>query len=238
MIKLCPSEVCTGCSSCINACPKNCIKMIENLEGFLYPVIDNKLCVECGMCQNVCPELNIVPKNSNPIVYASWSLKDKIRMSSSSGGLFFAIAQHIINKGGVVYGVVFNDDMSVSHKSAVTLDELRFMQGSKYIQSNINMTYKEALSYLKKDRYVMFTGTPCQIAGFKSFLGNKIYNNLILVDIVCHGTPPAKMLKWYLNELKKKLGDFNESTFCFRNLNAWGVTPSVEISKTRHYNYW
>ena len=233
MIELCSKNQCTGCSSCANICPKGCIEMVENHEGFLYPVIAPESCVQCGLCKKSCPELNVIEKNGQPKIYASWSKADQIRMTSSSGGLFYTLSEHIINKGGVVFGVVFNDDMSASHICAESLKGLRAMQGSKYIQSNINTTYKAAYSYLKKGQPVMFTGTPCQIAGFRAFLSNRAFNNLLLVDIVCHGTPPAKSLKWYLREIKTKIGEFDEHTFLFRNLNAWGYAPSVEVSERR-----
>lgn len=233
MISLCSEKSCTGCCSCVNACPKGCISMIENNEGFLYPAIDYSTCIECGLCQKSCPELHPINKNENLTVYASWSLNDKVRTTSSSGGIFYTLAESVINRGGAVFGVVFNDDMSASHVCAETLSGLKAMQGSKYLQSNINTTYTEALKFLKNGREVMFTGTPCQIAGFRAFLGKRTFDKLTLVDIVCHGTPPAKAFKWYLKELKLKNGEFDEKSFQFRNLNAWGITPSVEISERR-----
>lgn len=233
MIMLCPDKSCTGCGSCLNVCPRNCISMEENHEGFLYPVINTASCIECGLCEKSCPELNPVKKNEKPKVYASWSLNEEVRTTSSSGGLFFTLAEHVIQRGGAVFGVVFNNDMSASHVCAESISELKAIQGSKYIQSNVNTAYKDALKILKEGREVMFTGTPCQIAGMKAFLGKRSYANLTLVDIVCHGTPPAKTLRWYLKAIKHKIGEFNENSFQFRNLNAWGVTPSIEVSEGR-----
>lgn len=232
MIELCSSEKCTGCGACYNACPKHCITMVpEGVEGFLYPVINTEHCVECGLCRKSCPILTPSSPKCEPIVYAAWNLDDGIRQTSSSGGMFYSLAEAVIRTGGVVYGVVMSGDGTVQHQRAESVQELTPMKGSKYVQSDTRKSYSKALVDLRQGRKVMFTGTPCQVAAFRSFLNKRSYDNLLLVDIVCHGVPSNKLFKDYLEKLEKEKGcSVCKSSFTFREFNAWGYAPSVKLT--------
>lgn len=199
---LCELDQCTGCMACYSSCSKiGAIQMIEDERGFKIPIIDKKKCIKCGKCNRVCPILN----NSNilnleekkPSVKACWNKNKKIRKMSTSGGIFFEVASWVIDNNGVVFGACFNEKFNVIHSYIENKDEIKKMQGSKYVQSYIGDTFKEAEMFLKQDRIVLFTGTPCQIAGLKSYLG-KPYKKLITLDIVCHGVPSPLIFEKYL----------------------------------------
>ena len=179
---------CCGCSACVQTCPKQCIRLEEDNEGFLYPSVNKSLCVECGQCDNVCPMLHGHEPQEPVGVYAATNPDEGIRMQSSSGGIFSLIAENIIRQGGVVFGAAFNEDWEVTHCFAETVDGIARFRGSKYVQSRTGTTYAEAERFLKAGRKVLYSGTPCQIAGLKSFL-RKEYGNLLTVDCVCHGVP-------------------------------------------------
>ena len=193
---------CVGCESCKNICPKNAITMVRDSEGFKYPHIDSALCIDCKLCETVCP-VTVKSKSDNSYelqYYAAKNLDEKERLASSSGGVFSLLAKKILNEGGVVFGAVFSDSLEVSHESITDISEIDKLQGSKYIQSNINGSYKEALAYLKEWKKVLYSGTPCQIAGLKAFL-RKDYENLITVDIICHGVPSSSVFAKYFAEI-------------------------------------
>lgn len=229
MIELCSLNECTGCGACYNICPHHSIRMTESSEGFLFPHIDSDLCVECGLCQRVCPVITPPDKaDESPAVYAAWNKADKIRTTSSSGGMFYTLAYEVLSNGGAVFGVVLDTDGNVFHSKAENIDELHLMQGSKYVQSDTRLVYRDVIKCLKEGRQVLFTGTPCQVAAMKAFTLNKDYENLLLVDIICHGVPSDKLFKDYLGKLEKEIGEIDKSSFCFRRLDAWDYIPSVE----------
>ncbi len=225
MIELCKDIDCTGCSACANICANNCIKMQESSEGFLYPQIDTAHCVECGLCQKICPIINDIPRNITDCALAAWSIDDTIRTSSSSGGVFSVLASYIIGLGGVVYGAVYDDEMNVVHRKAETLAELTPMKSSKYVQSKIGNAYREMMSFLRKGRIVLFTGTPCQCAAAKSVAGHN--TNLLTMDIVCHGVPSNMIFKDYIYKLQLKYGSFSGKCLTFRNLSGWGYKLQI-----------
>lgn len=198
MIKIKNKKNCSGCHACENICPKKCIEMKSDKEGFLYPFVHKDNCVDCGLCEKICPIINKRTSNNTPTVYACVNKNEEVRSISSSGGIFSLFAEQVINAGGVVFGAAFNDDFSVSHRSAKTMDEVSAMYGSKYVQSIIGSTYKEAKQYLDSGKPVLFSGTACQIGGLLSYLGKK-YDNLICMDIICHGVPSPKVWKTYLD---------------------------------------
>jgi coenzyme F420-reducing hydrogenase beta subunit len=177
--------------------------MQEDSEGFLYPKVDTEICNNCGMCDKVCPILNKTAKKNNTKAYACMNSNLQQRVSGSSGGIFSLLAEAVVNKGGVVFGAGFNDNLVLEHSSAETLSDYKRFIGSKYVQSNILNTYKEAKEFLTHDRTVLFSGTPCQTNGLKYFL-RRDYEKLIAVDIVCHGTPSPKVLKKYISETENK----------------------------------
>lgn len=190
---------CCGCGACLNKCPVKAISMQENDEGFLYPVIDESKCTHCGLCLKSCPLLAQKSENDNtPQCYAVMA-QDDIRMKSSSGGMFTLLAEYVINKGGYVCGAAFKKDWSVHHIIVNTIEDLDKLRGSKYVQSNTENCYNEIKTLLQQDKLVLFTGTPCQVAGLKSFL-SKDFDNLITADILCHGAPSNGVWQKYLHE--------------------------------------
>lgn len=164
MISILDKKKCCGCSACAQRCPKHCIKMIEDSEGFLYPKVDGDTCIDCGLCERVCPIQNPGEDRVPLAVYAAKNPNEVIRRQSSSGGIFTILAEQIIDEGGVVFGAAFNDKWEVEHSYVENKEQLVKFRGSKYVQSRIGESYKDAKSFLKEGRRVLFSGTPCQIA--------------------------------------------------------------------------
>lgn len=202
MPELCEKTYCTGCSACMNSCPTGAVAMCRDSEGFLYPKINEELCISCGKCERSCPILNHDTALTQTKAYAAINAKRSIRDISTSGGVFTLLAEYIISNGGVVFGASYNEDFSVSHCFAETDDELRKFRGAKYVQSDIGLSYKKAESFLENGRFVLFSGTPCQIAGLQSYLG-KDYEKLICVDLICHGIPSPMVWKKYIDHRAK-----------------------------------
>lgn len=205
-IILASSEKCTGCQACVNKCVTGAISMKISLEGFAYPIVDNQKCIECHACESVCPALSstCITHSLLSDSYMARAIDENVRFNSSSGGIFPLIAQSVINQGGIVFGVAFENDFKIVKHIAITnLDELYKIQGSKYFQSDIGNTYVEVKEYLKSGRIVLFSGTGCQIAGLKKYLGQD-YQSLITVDVVCHGVPSQSLWENYLDLLENK----------------------------------
>ena len=214
---------CTGCAACSALCPHNAIDMKPDSEGFRYPEINTELCVNCGICANVCPVSNNAGQRSQAKrIVAVRTKNEQIRLNSSSGGFFTMLASKIIEHDGIVYGAAFSPNFKrVRHIGIETAEELRLLRGSKYIQcENDRMLFREIKSKLKDGRLVLFSGTPCQVEGLKSFLG-KDYENLLTADMICHGVPSPEVWRSYLAELEKE----NGSPVCsvnFRNkVSGW-----------------
>ena len=188
MIELSSKQNCTGCSACANICPRGCIRMTADEEGFLYPKINEEMCMDCGLCENVCPMLHKPQQHELLAVYGAKNNDDAVRFTSSSGGMFTLFAEEILKQGGVVVGAA--------------LDE----RGSKYVQSKIGKIYSEVRQILRAGRKVLFSGTPCQIAGLKKYLV-KPSENLLTVDVVCHGVPSPKVYQKHLRELAQEAGE-------------------------------
>lgn len=198
-INIISNDKCNGCASCFNACPFDAINMIENEEGFLYPQIDEKKCKNCGICLKKCSTYYKNESNlENPECYALMAI-DEIRKYSSSGGAFTLLAEKILEKKGYICGASYNENFSVNHIIVDNSNDLNKLKGSKYFQSTIGSCYKEIKEILENDNYVLFSGTPCQVAGLNSFL-EKEYEKLITVELLCHGTPSYKIFKKYLEE--------------------------------------
>ena len=161
MIRFSSKQYCCGCSACASICPKHCITMQEDEEGFLYPQIDTVTCIDCGLCEKVCPYLNASETNEPIVSYAAKNTDEQVRLASSSGGIFTPIAEKIITSDGIVYGACFNDQWEVQHAKAETKQKLSAFRRSKYVQSYIGSTYKEIEKLLKEGRKVLFSGTPC-----------------------------------------------------------------------------
>lgn len=216
MITLATLAQCTGCTACKVACPKQAIGMMADKEGFLRPHIDATKCIQCHACERACPVLHPGDPDETPTCYAARTKDDALRLASSSGGLFTELARPILAKGGVVFGCVWEKPALVAiHAKAETEDALAEMRGSKYVQSDLRDTYREVKVALEKGRDVLFSGTPCQIAGLKRYLG-KVYDHLLTVEIICHGAPSPDVFKTYKQELAKRFGDFPVN-ITFRN---------------------
>ena len=199
MISIKDNKDCCGCGACIQRCPKRCITLHEDYEGFLYPKVDIQSCIDCHLCEKVCPEIRRNQSRNALEVFAAINTDEAIRMQSSSGGIFTILAEKIIEKGGVVFGASFDDNWTVVHSYAETKAELAKFRGSKYVQSKIGNMFKKAEVFLKEGRWVLFSGTPCQIAGLKNFL-RRDYTNLLTVDFICHGVPSPGVFRTYLQE--------------------------------------
>lgn len=212
MIKLQTKKDCCACSACVQRCPKQCISLKEDKEGFLYPIVDKQTCIDCGLCEKVCPIINPNDSREPLKVYAAKHKDDKIRLKSSSGGIFTLLAEQVIDEDGVVFGARFDEYWEVMHDYTETKEGLAVFRGSKYVQSRIGNTYQQAEIFLKQGRKVMFTGTPCQIAGLKRFL-RKEYDNLLTVDFVCHGVPSPKVWRMYLDEIIARQGIGKNTVF-------------------------
>ena len=224
MPKLANNKQCCGCSTCENICPRSCIEMRQDEKGFLYPKIDGNKCISCGMCEKSCPVLNYKTKSPTVIkaVYAAYTNDEKIRLESSSGGIFSEIAEYVLQSGGVVFGCAMSEDCTKAwHIMIEKPKDLKYLRGSKYLQSEIRHTYRETKEALKQQRLVLYSGTPCQIAGLKAYLGNNTYNNLLTVDVICHGVSPQLVWENYLCTLENKFSA-NADTISFRNkLYGW-----------------
>lgn len=201
-------NACCGCWACASICPKNCITMIDDEQGFFYPKVDEQKCVHCGKCVKVCPCEKGVQKDSKiPKAYAVYAKDDILRMKSSSGGVFTLVAEYILEQGGVVFGASFDECFMVVHKKIETIEQLNKLRGSKYLQSRIEKTYAEVKQELIAGKCVMYTGTACQIEGLKRYL-SKEYDKLYTIDVLCHGVPSPKVWEKYLEE-QKKINDSN-----------------------------
>lgn len=190
---------CCGCSACVQICPKHSISFQEDKEGFLYPRVDVGTCIDCGLCEKVCPVINQYAEREPIIVYAAKNEDENIRFNSSSGGIFTLFAEKVIEDGGIVFGARFNEKWEVVHDYCDTKEGLELFRGSKYVQSSIGESYRQVEAFLKSDRKVMFTGTPCQVAGLKRFL-KKDYENLLTIDVICHGVPSPLVWRNYMQE--------------------------------------
>lgn len=247
MIKITKKEDCCGCASCVNICPKQCIHMEMDSEGFLYPVVEKSACVDCGLCEKACPVIkeqesrqkeqgnsSKVPEShlkeqenvkklvsAYPKTYAAKNKDKEIVRTSSSGGIFTLLAKMVLEEKGVVFGAVMTEDCrQVVHIAVEDPKELYRLRGSKYVQSHIGDCYRKAKEYLAQGRKVLFTGTPCQIEGLKAYLGRG-EENLFTMDIICHGVPSEKVWQQYVKEQEKEAGAAVQE-ISFRNKdNSW-----------------
>lgn len=199
MIKDLPREAaCTGCCACSNVCPVDAISMTYSHKGFLVPSVGSN-CIECGLCVKTCPSLNPRFENTRTPKFYSFCADDEIRRASSSGGMFTVLANYVLDRGGYVCGAAFDDDMQLKHIIIDSKTDLDLLRGSKYLQSDVGDSYKKIKLLLDTGNFVLFTGTPCQVAGLYGVL-KKDYSNLTTVDLLCHGTPSQKFFDSYLAE--------------------------------------
>lgn len=195
-----PGKSCCGCAACVQKCPHHALQMETDDFGFFYPSIDENLCTGRGICEKICPVLHLanIEKEHDPPTYGMINKNASIRKNSSSGGVFTAVAKSVIDAGGVVFGTRFSDDFTaVLHDFTETEAGLAAFRGSKYVQSEVGETFRQCEQFLKEGRSVLFSGTPCQIAGLHTFLGKK-YDNLLTIDLICHGVPAPLLWKKYV----------------------------------------
>lgn len=225
-IHLCDKMTCTQCMACVNTCPKGCIKMVDAGQGFAIPQIDESVCVECGACMHVCHQLeNNIECNIPAKTLACWTKVTSDRKKSSSGGAFSVLARKVLSQNGVVFGATMNKDLKVHHIGIEEAEDLYRLQGSKYVQSYIGDTYAQVRNYLKDGRLVLFTGTPCQVAGLLTFLRKK-YENLITCDMVCHGVPSQRAFDAFCE--RTRLNGTCDG-ISFRFTEGWGFQLAREL---------
>jgi coenzyme F420-reducing hydrogenase beta subunit len=225
VIQLERKEDCCGCSACEQSCPVSCIRMIPDEEGFLYPEIDKNTCICCGLCERVCPvinsDVNSDESYDNAIAFAAWNIDENLRLSSSSGGIFSALAEKILKEGGIVFGVTYADDFkSARHIACDSVGDIGKLRGSKYLQSDKQDIFSLVKEALKQGQTVLFSGTPCEIEGLKHFL-QKPYDNLFCVDIICHGTPSPKLWAKYVSFRESLAGARTVNTFPRHKKYGW-----------------
>lgn len=206
MIDFADKADCCGCSACASICPRGCIALRPDAEGFLYPEVNEEACVDCGLCEQVCPLLHKPEQHQLLAVYGAKNKNDEVRFASSSGGVFTLLAEAALAKNGAVFGAALDEHLQVRHVRADSMDELAHLRGSKYVQSVIAGCFAEARGLLRSGRQVLFSGTPCQIAGLKGYLV-KDYPNLLTVDVVCHGVPSPKVYRKHLAEVAAQAGE-------------------------------
>ncbi|WP_405383559.1 Coenzyme F420 hydrogenase/dehydrogenase, beta subunit C-terminal domain [Phascolarctobacterium sp.] len=215
---------CSGCMLCKAMCRLKCIEIDTDREGFMVPVVRQDKCVNCGVCLKKCPQYNAVPINKASKVYAlQRNDEDKLKLSSS-GGLGYALGEYVLNNGGIVYGCVFDENIKAVHVKCDSIEKLKKTCSSKYVQSDFSDVYSTILDDCKNYKSVLVVGTPCQIAAIKNYVGDR-YDNLILVDLICHGVPSPELFKKYLDWKAEDMGQENIISFNFRNKNkGWGTT--------------
>ena len=231
---------CCGCTACKSICPKQAIKMVEDDHGFLYPEINQEKCINCGLCKKICfyqSGYKVLDDHLDKIETYAVKHKDlKIRMSSRSGGIFTALSDEVLNQNGVIYGVGYKNGFRVCYKRAETKEQRDEFRGSKYVQSEVGDIFKQVKADLDAGKKVLFSGTPCHVAGMAKFIKNK--ENLFLVDIVCHGTPSPKIFKDYISYLETKYNgkveqfDFRDKSFGWNTHIESFVINRKKIAKT------
>lgn len=207
MIQIKDKADCCGCTACASICPKDAITMEPDTLGFKYPKVDLDKCINCGLCEKVCAFNDNYDKSRNlkePEIYAARHKDIHEIETSRSGAAFIAISDYILENGGIVYGVGYKDHFRVAHKRATTKEERNEFKGSKYVQSDLDGIFRQVKEDLKQGNTVLFSGTPCQTAGLNSYIGKKLRENLVLVDIVCHGVPSPYIWRDYLAYIEKK----------------------------------
>lgn len=199
MPRIADVEKCVGCTACVKSCPQRCIEMGDDNDGFCYPMfVHLSTCIDCSSCEKVCPILIEEAEYIKvPLAYAAFSKNENLRKESSSGGIFSELAMQILSQDGVVYGAAYDEQFEVKHCCIDNVEELWKLRGAKYAQSNLESIFPDVLGKLQKGKKVLFSGTPCQVAGLKSFL-RKEYDNLYLVDFICHGVPSPMAWKAYI----------------------------------------
>ena len=223
---------CNGCEACANICPRKAIKMVRDAEGFAYPKINPELCIKCGRCSEICPALNFKPETiyAFPLTFTAIHSNEVILRQSSSGGVFTALSEFVLRNKGAVFGAGFDKKWRVRHAAVRELDKLKNLRGTKYVQSKIGEVYKQVRTALNRS-LVLFSGTPCQCAGLKSFLGGD-FDNLLTVEVICRGVPSPALWESYID----RLGYAHDiASINFRSKrNAWGQRMDINFFDQEH----
>lgn len=226
MINLPNSQICTGCGACAFKCPHRCIVMQENEIGVILPIVDETLCTKCHICEEVCPILNKKSSRKSQKAYAAWSNDNDERKTSASGGIAIEAYKFAITHGYKVVGASQNDDFSVTHKMAETLESVIPFKNSKYVFSSAYEVFPQIKKALKEKHKVLFIGLPCQVAALRHLF--KDDNNLLLIDVVCHGSTPYTYLRQHINMLSKRAGK-TARRMSFRDPNAYTYTYTFTL---------
>lgn len=219
--------LCTGCEACVNICPKDAISMKTDWKGFLYPSIDQKKCIDCKLCQHKCP-INVT--SSVPFKFGTARVyidkKKEYLLQASSGGAFGTMARYVLSQKGTVFGCSMDDDYQVNYIGINKLEDLNLLHGSKYVQSYVGQIYREVKKTLQNNRLALFCGCPCQVAGLKQYL-HKDYENLITMDLICHGVPSQPYFQSYVKDLLRRKKGMGIKSFRFRYKMDTKHTSSV-----------
>ena len=223
MIRITDNTKCTGCTACMNKCPVGCISMKEDHEGFLYPVADESVCIDCGACETVCPFNN----QATGIRISSYAVRTALEQMCSSGGAVSAFLDVWVRDGGSVYGASFDEDLAVVHIMASSSEDVLRLRNSKYVQSRLDDVFSMVKADLDSGEKVLFVGTPCQVAGLKSFVGI-VPDSLVTVQLACHGVPPCKLWRAYLDSkgLKVKNVNFRDKSSGWKNYYVRYISDS------------
>lgn len=231
------SNLCTGCSACAAVCPKRCIQLEQNEEGFVYPKVDQSLCVECGLCEKVCPALEGQLEQSRvQQVFYGWHREDSVRLASSSGGVYSGLAQRVLEQGGRVFGSVFDPEKRRAVHSSSEQGDYALQRKSKYVESALEDTFRQAKSALESGVPVLFSGAPCQIYGLYNYLG-KEYPNLVTCDFICGGVNSNRVFQDYLDGLERRYGAKVKNVDFRSKKYGWSThSIRVELQNGRQYN--
>lgn len=236
MIEIKDKKNCCGCGACVQVCPRGCISMVTDEEGFDYPRVDADRCVDCSLCNRVCPLQHNAAAEAPLKVYAARNRDGETRACSSSGGVFTLLAEEVIRDGGVVFGASFDRDYAPVHTCTGERAGLAAFRGSKYVQSRMGTSYAEVKVLLKAGRRVLFSGTSCQVAGLKRYLGRE-YDNLLAVEILCHGVPSPRVWQRYLDFRRREYGCRDITSVSFRDKrNGWfGYNVAIDFADGQTY---